>query len=49
LKTAQDDVERQWRVSSKPRRCGGRAATPDIEPRDSDEGSDQTNLGGDEE
>jgi|SRR5271166_1651853 len=49
LKTAQDDVEGQWRVYSNSAAMACRAATPDITPRDSDEGSDKTNLGGDEE
>ena len=49
LKTAQDDVERQWRVYSNRAAMLGRAATPDIAPRDTEDASDQTNLGGDEE
>ena len=49
LKTAQDDVERQWRVYSNRAAMLGRAATPDIAPRDADDAADQTNLGGDEE
>ena len=49
LKTAQDDVERQWRVYSNRAAMLGRAATPDIAPHDTEDASDQTNLGGDEE
>jgi len=49
LKTAQDDVERQWRVYSNRAAMLGRAATPDIAPHDTEEASDQTKLGGDEE
>ncbi|MEZ5889895.1 MAG: pyruvate:ferredoxin (flavodoxin) oxidoreductase [Xanthobacteraceae bacterium] len=49
LKTAQDDVERQWRVYSNRAAMLGRSATPDIAPHDTEEGSDQTNAGGDEE
>ncbi|MGZ8331019.1 MAG: 4Fe-4S binding protein, partial [Rhodoplanes sp.] len=49
LKMAQDDVERQWRVYSNRAAMPGRAATPDIAPREAEDASDQTNLGGDEE
>ena len=49
LKMAQDDVERQWRVYSNRAAMLGRAATPDIAPHDTEEASDQTKLGGDEE
>jgi pyruvate-ferredoxin/flavodoxin oxidoreductase len=49
LKTAQDDVERQWRVYSNRAAMAGRAATPDIAPREDENASDQTNLGADEE
>jgi pyruvate-ferredoxin/flavodoxin oxidoreductase len=49
LKTAQDDVERQWRVYSNRAAMLGRAATPDIAPHDAEEASDQTKAGGDEE
>ncbi len=49
LKTAQDDVERQWRVYSNRAAMAGRAATPDIAPHEDENASDQTNLGADEE
>ncbi len=49
LKTAQDDVERQWRVYSNRAAMAGRSATPEIVPRDVEEASDQTKAGGDEE
>ena len=49
LKLAQDDVERQWRVYSNRAAMPGRSATPDIAPREAEDASDQTNLGGDEE
>lgn len=49
LKTAQDDVERQWRVYSNRAAMLGRSATPEIVPRDVEEASDQTKAGGDEE
>ena len=49
LKMAQDDVERQWRVYSNRAAMPGRSATPDIAPREAEDASDQTNLGGDEE
>ena len=49
LKTAQDDVERQWRVYSNRAAMLGRAATPEIAPRDVEDAADQTNAGGDDE
>ena len=49
LKMAQDDVERQWRVYSNRAAMPGRSATSDIAPREAEDASDQTNLGGDEE
>jgi pyruvate-ferredoxin/flavodoxin oxidoreductase len=49
LKTAQDDVERQWRVYSNRAAMLGRSATPDIAPPDAEDASDQTKAGGDEE
>ncbi len=49
LKTAQDDVERQWRVYSNRAAMLGRSATPDIAPREAEDAAAQTNLGADEE
>ncbi len=49
LKMAQDDVERQWRVYSNRAAMLGRAATPEIAPRDAEDAADQTNAGGDDE
>ena len=49
LKTAQDDVERQWRVYSNRAAMLGRSATPDISPRDAEDNAAQTNSGGDDE
>jgi pyruvate-ferredoxin/flavodoxin oxidoreductase len=49
LKTAQDDVERQWRVYSNRAAMLGRSATPEIAPRDAEDAADQTNAGGDDE
>jgi hypothetical protein len=47
LNTAQDDGGNSVFIqTAPPRQC--RAARPDIAPRNSDEGSGQTNLGGDD-
>jgi len=50
LREAQDDVERQWRVYSNRAAMPGRAETPNIAPREAEEGAVKTvKNGGDEE
>lgn len=50
LREAQDDVERQWRVYSNRAAMPGRAETPNIAPREAEEGAVKTvKKGGDEE
>ncbi len=49
LKTAEDDVERQWRVYSNRAAMLGRAATPGISPHDPEDTEQRLTNGADEE